>query len=684
MRKALSAIYGFVVLYLLIMAGLSAISNVSGSQVSLDQSVSRAAQLQSQRSSEHLLVQLSNRTLLLTNDGSGVASLTYLVSRSNSGTSYLPLHSLLGAEGNLTLRVAPGTIHAGVLTVLGNVFWDQQGSFPNGASCTNGTADLSLQVAPPGSGTTNPFGFLQVCRGQPIELSASKSPGFAFSSWKGRGPGSYSGSDNPVRITPNGSVSETAEFVPSLTIVSLTPPSDGVASGGPARVARLVLSGPPQNVSMTSGRLPAGVAFSFSPSSMIVGPNGSATRLTVSFNGSEYGVFSIPIIATGSDGQKANTTYTLQTTPPNGSYMWGGTVLSRDGLGYPREHKAGYWKGTYFVAFRGTTAGSAYDAYLPLYYSSGWVAGGIGELGTDPFFGQDFDLSQASNVLLKTAVSDNGPELCYNWGVIGGHSVGWQYNGVGCEGPQTSTRYNVAGFASGLIDNSGNWWAAVETQDPKFNLHLEVLVATNGGWGDVYVSPSFGQSTEIIPELLHLHDGLIVVTYALASSSAPCSTTGDYFIFTSDGGLTWSQPEGPITIAGSALCYENSSAAAVGDTLFAGGTDASGNLGLWSYSFDTDTLNSTTLAQGVSSTALGSTGGVLTLAYTTAATCDGQRSLHLMWSYDGGGQWSDSGTIGCVQDHLVLPISLPTFQVLILSEVQTAVGLSPEFVLYTV
>jgi hypothetical protein len=48
-----------------------------------------------------------------------------------------------------------------------------------------------------------------------LSLVATPSPADRFSSWTGQGVGSYTGTSDPVEITPGGPVNETAEFVPA-------------------------------------------------------------------------------------------------------------------------------------------------------------------------------------------------------------------------------------------------------------------------------------------------------------------------------------------------------------------------------------------------------------------------------------------------------------------------------------
>jgi len=48
--------------------------------------------------------------------------------------------------------------------------------------------------------------------GSAVSISATASTGYSFSNWTGKGNGSYSGTNNPVSITMNGPITETAVF----------------------------------------------------------------------------------------------------------------------------------------------------------------------------------------------------------------------------------------------------------------------------------------------------------------------------------------------------------------------------------------------------------------------------------------------------------------------------------------
>src|SRR5437899_12901282 len=51
--------------------------------------------------------------------------------------------------------------------------------------------------------------------GTNVNISATASNDYSFSSWTGSGTGSYSGSNNPTSVTMNGAITETASSTSS-------------------------------------------------------------------------------------------------------------------------------------------------------------------------------------------------------------------------------------------------------------------------------------------------------------------------------------------------------------------------------------------------------------------------------------------------------------------------------------
>ena len=89
---------------------------------------------------------------------------------------------------------------------------------------------LTTQTSPLAGGSVSPSSGW-VNSGAAVDIQATENPNYAFSSWTGVGTGSYSGTSNPVTITINGPISETANFVfplSSLTSVLLNAPAGSV------------------------------------------------------------------------------------------------------------------------------------------------------------------------------------------------------------------------------------------------------------------------------------------------------------------------------------------------------------------------------------------------------------------------------------------------------------------------
>lgn len=70
---------------------------------------------------------------------------------------------------------------------------------------------LTMSVSPSAGGSVTPSSEWQSA-GNAVSITAIASPGYHFVSWAGAGSGNYTGSTTPVVITPNGPVTEVAEF----------------------------------------------------------------------------------------------------------------------------------------------------------------------------------------------------------------------------------------------------------------------------------------------------------------------------------------------------------------------------------------------------------------------------------------------------------------------------------------
>ena len=74
---------------------------------------------------------------------------------------------------------------------------------------------LTMRVVPSGSGTVNPVSGWQDA-GDSVQVSASAGNDYVFTSWMGGGSGSYTGTNNPVTVIMNETITETANFSPQI------------------------------------------------------------------------------------------------------------------------------------------------------------------------------------------------------------------------------------------------------------------------------------------------------------------------------------------------------------------------------------------------------------------------------------------------------------------------------------
>jgi len=146
--------------------------------------------------------------------------------------------------------------------------------------------ELIMNVYPSGAGSTSPSGSSWYNAGTSVQISATANSGYQFASWNGVGTISYTGTSNPVTITMNSPVNETANFD-----IGITFNANGLNSNAQGTV--LIVNG--QNY--TYSQLPVtiyaspGSSISFSWISPISGGSGikfiwvSTSGLSTSQNG---------------------------------------------------------------------------------------------------------------------------------------------------------------------------------------------------------------------------------------------------------------------------------------------------------------------------------------------------------------------------------------------------------------
>jgi len=146
-RRALASVYGFIVVYTLIVAGLGAISAIMDANARLEAAHQMANDIQSKRSIEHLTLALLSSSVVITNDGLMTSQLVYLHLVLPSTSTDTPLASTLSPESSLSITIPPSVTHAAVVTVIGNVFWTGPTSSAGNYTVTFDIAGLSSAIS---------------------------------------------------------------------------------------------------------------------------------------------------------------------------------------------------------------------------------------------------------------------------------------------------------------------------------------------------------------------------------------------------------------------------------------------------------------------------------------------------------------------------------------------------------
>jgi len=148
-KRGLASVYGFIMIYLLVMASLQAISEVMSSSDSAQEATQQAAQLGQERSLERLSVGLSGGNVTVTNNGLIPSEVSFLLARNSSGSREVAVGKQLGVGSTLVLA-AGGASGVAVVTGLGDVFQSSQSSSPSpGAKTLDGAVggpDVDAQI----------------------------------------------------------------------------------------------------------------------------------------------------------------------------------------------------------------------------------------------------------------------------------------------------------------------------------------------------------------------------------------------------------------------------------------------------------------------------------------------------------------------------------------------------------
>lgn len=138
-RAGLSSVYGFIMIYLLVIASLQAVSSALSSSEKADAAAQQAGQVAQMRSVERLSVGMSRGgNVTITNDGLIPSQLSYLLLQNSTLSEELPVQDSLPVGSSVVIEAGstgafPSSV--AVVTSLGNVF----ASSPSVALSSGGT-----------------------------------------------------------------------------------------------------------------------------------------------------------------------------------------------------------------------------------------------------------------------------------------------------------------------------------------------------------------------------------------------------------------------------------------------------------------------------------------------------------------------------------------------------------------
>jgi len=123
-RTGLSSVYGFIMIFLLVVASLQAISNALSSSESADAAAQQAGQVAQMRSLERLQVKLSGGNVTITNDGLIPSQLSFLLLQNSSVSEELAVQDSLEVGASVVVAAGSASFPSSVaaVTSLGNVF----------------------------------------------------------------------------------------------------------------------------------------------------------------------------------------------------------------------------------------------------------------------------------------------------------------------------------------------------------------------------------------------------------------------------------------------------------------------------------------------------------------------------------------------------------------------------------
>jgi uncharacterized repeat protein (TIGR02543 family) len=189
---------------------------------------------------------------------------------------------------------------------------------------------LTMATNPAGGGTTSPLtGGYAETSGSVVPISETPNTGYTFTGWIGTGTGSYTGSNPSSSMTVTNSITETANYIPPITVSTYSTPSGaGTLTGGGSYA---------YNALATVSETPNGYTFngwSCTGSAASACPAGSATTsfsFTVTSASSVTANYVVTPACTSGGGltctETTNGIYTIDTfvdtnTLATGTWIW--------------------------------------------------------------------------------------------------------------------------------------------------------------------------------------------------------------------------------------------------------------------------------------------------------------------------------------------------------------------------
>lgn len=681
LSRAISSVYGFIALYLLIFAGLLSFQDILYTQNKIQNSYSKQEQILLLKNKEKLSLYHVNNTITVFNYGSFPSKVVYFLKQDKLNFSFEKFSGTVYPSSSLSIN---NSNIAGIVTSLGNIFLVNQNSMPQ---CDNKTYIISISVIPQGSGYTIPQGTRQVCQGSYITLEAFPLQGYRFYLWNG----SIKSSNNPLTLYVNSSLTIDAVFIPIFSL-SIFPSYDGFPFAQQVtRQADIIVYGKDLQVNLTAISVPSGVSVNFSPNSVISSINGTVAKMTVTYDANSFKQNLTFYIQAQDRYEKRLVPYTIVQTPPNYSCCYNSAYnnfFSRLHYAAGTDSSFIYFYNTFGEDPLGRNSILLYYRYFN--YTDSWHYSDR-EISSDCQSNTPIDTFRVGDQIYLAEVATFDVE--FNILTVSGGSIYWYYSpsiigycsvGIQVRGMKYSF-YNPFYYRSDnnqvisiVVDNSSNIYIALTTisYDTKTGVtqyYVEVLktslsnlllscrpVGFSSGcnyydFDNILVLGPFNYPA--LPELLYSPKGYLILDYQVMQGN--CNP--DNLLVSTNGGSSWVN-YGSFTASSYPLCDALSSGTVINDVLYFGGVNSAGKLALWSLNLTSGKGSSETLPFGsASSASLTSVGNILVITFAQNG------NIYSAYSYRPYSFWLGLTQLTSGYAFVSLPVKGNTFQIIIIA-----------------